>query len=76
MLGGEDTDASIEHTPLCIQRQHYYSLSSKLELGEMAGLFFNKFGRILFYICIVIYLYGDLSIYSAAVAKSLRDVLW
>ena len=28
----------------------------------------------LFYICITIYLYGDLAIYGAAVAKSLRDV--
>ncbi len=31
-------------------------------------------GRTLFYLCITIYLYGDLAIYSAAVAKSLRDV--
>ena len=28
----------------------------------------------LFYLCITIYLYGDLAIYGAAVAKSLRDV--
>jgi len=28
----------------------------------------------MFYICLVIYLYGDLAIYGAAVAKSLRDV--
>jgi hypothetical protein len=31
-------------------------------------------GRTLFYLCIAIYLYGDLAIYAAAVSKSLRDV--
>uniref|UniRef100_A0A1B0GCL1 Amino acid transporter transmembrane domain-containing protein n=1 Tax=Glossina morsitans morsitans TaxID=37546 RepID=A0A1B0GCL1_GLOMM len=52
----------------------YYRLDEKFELGEMATLFFNDVGRILFYLCICIYLYGDLSIYSAAIAKSLRDL--
>lgn len=45
-------------------------------MGEMAGIFFNDFGRILFFLCLAIYLYGDLSIYSAVVAKTLRDVIW
>ena len=36
--------------------------------------FFFVSGRTLFYLCIAIYLYGDLAIYAAAVAKSLRDV--
>lgn len=35
-------------------------------------LFFS--GRTLFYLCIAVYLYGDLAIYATAVAKSLRDV--
>lgn len=71
------TDASIEQTPLNIMycRNQYYSLSTKIELGEMANIFFGRIGRFLFYFCLVIYLYGDLSIYSAAVAKSLRDVI-
>lgn len=71
------TDASIEQTPLNIMycRNQYYSLSTKVELGDMANLFFGRIGRFLFYFCLVIYLYGDLSIYSAAVAKSLRDVI-
>ncbi|XP_062534081.1 transmembrane protein 104 homolog [Armigeres subalbatus] len=78
--GGDDgdiTDASIEQTPLNIMycRNQYYSLSKKIELGEMANLFFGRVGRFLFYFCLAVYLYGDLSIYSAAVAKSLRDVL-
>lgn len=77
-LGGSDelSDSSIELTPLFSQSVRYYVLDTKIELGEMAGLFFNDIGRILFYICIAIYLYGDLSIYSAAVAKTLRDVIW
>lgn len=71
------TDASIEQMPLNIMycRNQYYSLSSKIELGEMANLFFGRIGRFLFYFCLAVYLYGDLSIYSAAVAKSLRDVI-
>uniref|UniRef100_A0AAG5CTZ9 Amino acid transporter transmembrane domain-containing protein n=1 Tax=Anopheles atroparvus TaxID=41427 RepID=A0AAG5CTZ9_ANOAO len=70
------TDASTEQTPLntVFGRKTYYSLSNKIELGEMANLFFGRTGRFLFYFCLAVYLYGDLSIYSAAVAKSLRDV--
>lgn len=70
------SDSNIEHTPLFSQTSRYYVLDQKIELGEMAGMFFNDFGRLLFYLCIAIYLYGDLSIYSAAVAKTLRDVIW
>ncbi|KAK6171583.1 hypothetical protein SNE40_019740 [Patella caerulea] len=51
-----------------------FDITQKIELGRMAEIFFNKVGEKLFYACIVIYLYGDLSIYAAAVPKSLRDV--
>lgn len=66
---------NLEQIPLSYQRSQYYALDRKVEMGEMAGLFFNDFGRVMFYFCIVIYMYGDMSIYSAAVAKSLRDVV-
>ena len=33
-------------------------------------------GVLVFNLCIVIYLYGDLAIYAAAVPKSIRDVAW
>ncbi|XP_067005203.2 transmembrane protein 104 homolog isoform X2 [Anabrus simplex] len=56
------------------QPHRYYIIHEKIEMGQMASLFFNRSGRTLFFICFVIYLYGDLSIYSAAVAKSLCDV--
>ena len=52
----------------------YYEINEIIEMGKMASLFFNRWGRTLFYICITIYLYGDLAIYAAAIAKSLRDV--
>lgn len=69
-------ESTIEHMPLFSQRSRYYVLDKKIELGEMARLFFNDTGRYLFFLCFAIYLYGDLSIYAAAVAKTLRDVIW
>ncbi|XP_011639469.1 transmembrane protein 104 homolog isoform X1 [Pogonomyrmex barbatus] len=66
--------------PLSISPDHsdmtcrYYVIYDKIEMGQMASIFFNKFGTTLFYLCFAVYLYGDLSIYSAAVAKSLADV--
>jgi len=52
----------------------YYVIRDKIEMGQMASIFFDKFGTTLFYLCFAVYLYGDLSIYGAAVAKSLADV--
>lgn len=54
--------------------RRYYVICDKIEMGQMASIFFNRFGTTLFYLCFAIYLYGDLSIYGAAVAKSLADV--
>ncbi|XP_070159670.1 transmembrane protein 104 homolog isoform X5 [Polyergus mexicanus] len=62
---------SPEHSDMSYR---YYVIRDKIEMGQMASIFFNRFGTILFYICFAIYLYGDLSIYGAAVAKSLADV--
>lgn len=33
-------------------------------------------GVIVFYVCISLYLFGDLAIYGSAVPKSIRDVIW
>lgn len=66
---------SNESTPLTIQSNSFYSLSEKVELGEMSTIFFTPTGSAMFYIVIAIYLYGDLSIYSAAVSTTLRDVI-
>jgi len=43
-------------------------------MGKMSEMFFNRIGNMLFFACIAIYLYGDLAIYGAAVAKSIRDI--
>ncbi|XP_054723410.1 transmembrane protein 104-like, partial [Uloborus diversus] len=52
----------------------YFNITERIEMGKMAFLFFNKYGVNIFYICIAVYLYGDLAIYAAAVSKSIRDV--
>lgn len=72
-----EEESTVENTPLFVQRQNtgFYSLDETIELGELASLFFSKCGVICFYFCISIYLYGDLSIYAAAVAKSVTDIL-
>ncbi len=70
--GYSDTEESSERIPL--NPVSYYEITDVTEMGRMATLFFNKIGKNLFYICIAIYLYGDLAIYGAAVSKSVRDV--
>ena len=43
-------------------------------MGKMGSLFFGKYW-LFFYLCLFVYLVGNLAIYSSAVAKSLRDVI-
>ncbi|GAB1600663.1 transmembrane protein 104-like [Argonauta hians] len=52
----------------------FYNITERVEMGHMASMFFGKVGVILFYVCMIIYLYGDLAIYGAAVPKSLRNL--
>uniref|UniRef100_A0A8C6YX46 Transmembrane protein 104 n=1 Tax=Nothoprocta perdicaria TaxID=30464 RepID=A0A8C6YX46_NOTPE len=51
-----------------------FEITERVEMGQMASMFFNKVGVNLFYFCIIIYLYGDLAIYAAAVPVSLMQV--
>ena len=51
-----------------------YALDLRCELGFMANLFFTAWERKLFYMTLVVYLYGDLCIYAVAVPKSLQEV--
>ncbi|CAB3370906.1 Hypothetical predicted protein [Cloeon dipterum] len=60
----------VNPTPL-----NFFCIEEKVELGQMAVLFFSRWGQILFYLCIIIYLYGDLAIYAAAISKSMTDVV-
>ena len=72
--GGSTRSSSTSSSRRSRNMSAYYDITEVIEMGKMAGMFFNKTGKTLFYICIIIYLYGDLAIYGAAVAKSLRDV--
>lgn len=78
-IGDQPQSNDEERTPLfLIERQKvsgHFSLDDKFELGDMAALFFRPWGRLLFYLCMSVYLYGDLAIYNAAVSKSITDVV-
>uniref|UniRef100_A0A3Q2XA07 Transmembrane protein 104 n=1 Tax=Haplochromis burtoni TaxID=8153 RepID=A0A3Q2XA07_HAPBU len=52
----------------------HFDIMERVEMGQMASMFFNKVGVNMFYICIIVYLYGDLAIYAAAVPISLMEV--
>ncbi|CAH8503068.1 unnamed protein product [Schistosoma intercalatum] len=52
-----------------------FEITEKYELGQMSLFYFGKVGNVLMYINICAYLYGDLTIYSSAVPKSLRNVI-
>lgn len=51
------------------------NIVERIELGEMSKMYFNKVGRFLFYLVIVVYLFGDLAIYAATVPKSMVSIL-
>ncbi|XP_058531602.1 transmembrane protein 104 isoform X1 [Ochotona princeps] len=62
---------------LSVQRRgspSLFEITDRVEMGQMASMFFSKVGVNLFYFCIIIYLYGDLAIYAAAVPFSLMQV--
>ena len=70
-----------ETTPLLftsktIEQQHAdtYQLKTRYEMGDMANLFFSPIARLLYYIAIIVYLYGDMAIYIATVPKSMANI--
>ncbi|KAJ8919684.1 hypothetical protein NQ315_006212 [Exocentrus adspersus] len=75
-----DTDSENDNTTeetaiLRVNRRHrYYSINSKVELGEIAALYLNKCGHMLFFVSLCVYLFGDLAIYTAASGKTLVDL--
>ncbi len=86
LCSSSSANNSTEKLPLldCIEESddelmdsyQYFEINQRIELGAMANMFFSKIGVKIFYISIAIYLFGDLSIYAAAISKSLRDVTW
>lgn len=65
----------MEGTPLTIQSNDFYTLNEKFEMGEMSKIFFSSAGAMTFFVCISVYLFGDMSIYSAVVSSTMRDVM-
>ncbi|XP_023322274.1 transmembrane protein 104 homolog [Eurytemora carolleeae] len=61
------TDSELGSRTVC-------NLNIQLELATMADMLYNKTGKVLFSLCMILYLYGDLAIYCTALSKSLRDV--
>ncbi|XP_038064388.1 transmembrane protein 104-like [Patiria miniata] len=56
------------------KHQDFFEITERVEMAKMASLFFNKIGLNLFYLCMVIYLYGDLAIYAVTVPTSLMNI--
>ncbi|XP_075897531.1 transmembrane protein 104 isoform X2 [Nelusetta ayraudi] len=76
--GGRGRSAPETRPILSVQRSaghaDPFDITERVEMGQMASMFFNKVGVNMFYICIIVYLYGDLAIYAAAVPISLMEV--
>ncbi|KAM9295985.1 transmembrane protein 104 [Gastrophryne carolinensis] len=76
-LSPDGYDSSEVRPILSVQRRGLpdpFEIVERVEMGQMASMFFNKVGVNLFYLCIIIYLYGDLAIYATAVPLSLVQV--
>ncbi|XP_036268316.1 transmembrane protein 104 isoform X7 [Pipistrellus kuhlii] len=74
----QDNYERAERRPILSVQRHgspnLFEITDRVEMGQMASMFFSKVGVNLFYICIIVYLYGDLAIYAAAVPFSLMQV--
>ncbi|GBG81387.1 hypothetical protein CBR_g32061 [Chara braunii] len=53
-----------------------FSIVLRMEMGEMANLFFNDVGKILFYCTLIAYFVGDIIIYSTVIPKSIVDFIY
>lgn len=73
----DDTDALLEEeedSESKPEKALRFHLDRKVELGLMAQVLFGSSGVTALYVCLVVYLYGDLAIYAVAVPKSLREL--
>jgi len=51
-----------------------FAIKRRYELGTMAQMFCGKKWEMVFYVILIVYLYGDLAIYAVAVPSSLKDL--
>nr|XP_023028080.1 transmembrane protein 104 homolog [Leptinotarsa decemlineata] len=72
-----EADNSNEETAILRVNRRYslYRIDTKVELGEIAALYLNKFGHLLFFSSLCIYLFGDLTIYAAASGKTIVNLI-
>lgn len=79
-LEAEPEDLQDEDTPLVVGQEmqeadQMYDITDKYEIGEMGTVLLSKPTKLLTFCCLVVYLFGDLSIYCAVVAKTLTHVI-
>ncbi|CAM6108843.1 unnamed protein product [Calypogeia fissa] len=53
-----------------------YDITEKTELGQMANLYYNRVGLIVFFSVLIIYLFGDVVIYCTVVVRSLLSFIY
>ncbi|VDM51073.1 unnamed protein product [Toxocara canis] len=52
-----------------------YAITKRVEVSTMAGLFMGKYGVLCLNSVVTVYLFGDLAVYTAAVPKSIMNVI-
>uniref|UniRef100_A0A1I7T0Q8 Aa_trans domain-containing protein n=1 Tax=Caenorhabditis tropicalis TaxID=1561998 RepID=A0A1I7T0Q8_9PELO len=52
-----------------------FEIAKKVEVSEMASMFLSKVSLVFSYFAIIIYLFGDLAIYSTTVPKSAMNIV-
>ncbi|KAG0589474.1 hypothetical protein KC19_1G022900 [Ceratodon purpureus] len=70
---GDDFPSEESHSLDKPSEEGIFEISKKIEMGEMAGMFFNQWGIIVFYSALILYLIGDSIIYSTLIARSLSE---
>lgn len=70
-IGGDNSDE--EEAPLVetAVTPTAFEIVKRTELGQMADMFFSRWGRVFFYAALILYLFGDAAIYCTFVPRSL-----
>ncbi|XP_072029333.1 LOW QUALITY PROTEIN: transmembrane protein 104-like [Amphiura filiformis] len=56
------------------KKSDFFDITERVEMGQMASMYFSKVGVYIFNIALAVYLYGDLAIYAVTVPKSLMNI--
>jgi hypothetical protein len=73
---GEDANLlSGDEESELVHSSSVFSLVDRLEMVKMAYMYFGRNGQIAFYVLLVVYLFGDLSIYVVSVPVTLQSVV-